>query len=178
MVKVIPLAIEESMSQTGSCILTLATEDGNTHIHIVVGSHEADGMQVAKKGIVSRRPRTHQLMKTVMDTYGLMIESVSIDRVVEGLFYATLHTSDGFNKQDIDSRATDAITLALLANAPIYVNETVIDECGVKALAPQESLNSRFNSLMKELRRCVMMEDYERAAEIQAQIEQLNKQPE
>lgn len=175
MIQVMPLHIENSPSHSGSCVLTLGTLDGTTHIPIVIGQHEARALLIAESDTRTQRPLTHNLMKTIMDTYGIHLEFVSLDRVVEGLFYATLHLSDGFNSREIDSRATDAITLAILFEVPIYTHPTILDECGIAAPAPKSD-EPTLESLTDELHRCEATEDYERAAEIQAQIDLLKNQ--
>ena len=114
------------------------------------------------------------LMMKVMEEYGLALKEVTIDRMSEGIFYATLHTTDGFNPKDIDSRTTDAVTLALLCDAPLYVADSVLDECGT-AVTPAQKVpeTPTIESLERELLRCEENEEYERTAEIQQQIERL-----
>ncbi len=97
---------------------------------------------------------------------------VTIDRVLDGVFYATLHITDGFNEKAIDSRTTDAITLALLTDAPIMVDDNVLEETSVAATEPP-SPTPTLEALEAELHRCEEDEDYERAAEIQQQIEKM-----
>ena len=111
-----------------------------------------------------------------MEAFGLSLKQVTIDRVVEGVFYATLHLTDGFNEKEIDSRTTDAVTLALHCGAPILMDEKVLEETGVrteKAGGRTEGAGEEVEELEKELRRCEEEENYERAAEIQKKIERL-----
>lgn len=181
MKQVYPVTIQSGMSQTGSYLLMLHEPQGRRQVPIVIGRSEAQCILLAlhpeENGKI-RRPMTHQLMIQMMNTYGLMLKQVTIDKVSEGVFYATLHISDGFNEHTLDSRTTDAITLALLTDTPIYADERVIEECGI-TLPPVEKSPRNENTLEKledELRRCEEAEDYERAAEIQAQIDKLLKQ--
>ena len=166
------------MSQSGSCILMLCEPEGGMQVPIFIGAQEAQCIVLAKEGVRTRRPMTHELMMKVMEEYGLTLKEVTIDRVSEGIFYATLHVSDGFNVKQFDSRSTDAITLALLCNCPIMMAEEVVEETGVKMKGSEsekwkvESENS-IEELEEELRRCEENEEYERAAEIQKRIESL-----
>lgn len=179
MKQVYPVTIQSGMSQSGSYLLMLHEPEGSRQIPIVIGRSEAQSILLAQNPEESskiKRPMTHQLMVQMMNTYGLTVKMVTIDRVVEGVFYATLHVSDGFNEHQLDSRTTDAVTLALLTGAPIFADERVIEETGVKV----ENENTRTRNekpnveeLEEELRRCEENEDYERAAEIQKQIEEL-----
>ena len=174
--QVIPLTIQNGLSQSGSYILMLAELDGNRQIPISIGSHEAQSIMLAGQPEKVRRPMTHQLMTAMMNEYGLSLRQVTIDRVEEGIFYATLHLTDGFNEKRFDSRPTDAITLALLTGAPILVNENVIEETGVVVNNEQRGAENRLEQLEAELQRCEETEDYERAAEIQKEIERIKGQ--
>lgn len=179
MKQVYPITIQGGMSQTGSFLLMLHEPEGQRQIPIVIGRNEAQNLLLALSPEESgkiRRPMTHQLMIQMMDTYGLTLKKVTIDRVAEGIFYSTLHVSDGFNDHGIDSRTSDAVTLALLTGAPIYADERVIEETGVRAESGERRVESgewSEEALEEELRRCEEDEDYERAAEIQKELERL-----
>ena len=174
MKQVYPISIEGGPSRTGSYILMLEEPESGRRIPIVIGEHEAHSILIAKGMVPTGRPMTHKLMVDMMDSYGISLSSASIDRVADGIFYATLHTTDGFNNKDIDSRTTDAVTLALLCGAPLYVAESVLEECGTAATPVQKVPEVQtIESLEQELLRCEENEDYERAAEIQERIEKL-----
>ena len=161
------------MSQSGSYILMLCEPESGIQVPIFIGAHEAQGILLAKEEIKTRRPMTHELMVKVMDEYGLTLKQVSIDRVSDGIFYATLHMTDGFNTRTFDSRSSDAITLALLSDCPILMDDNVIEETGVtmqNANQNPENPNT-IEQLEEQLRRCEEKEEYERAAEIQERIE-------
>lgn len=174
MKQVLPLAIEGGMSQSGSFVLMLCELDGDRQMPIVIGAAEAQAILLAKEAVETRRPLTHETMVHVMQQFGLTLKRVTIDRVVDGVFYATLHISDGFNTQQTDSRTTDAVTLALLSEAPIYVDDKVLEECSVRIEKTDEG-EPTVEELEAALRLCEETEDYERAAEIQAQIDNLKK---
>lgn len=161
------------MSQSESYILMLCEPESGIQVPIFIGAHEAQGILLAKEEVKTRRPMTHELMMHVMEEYGLGLKEVSIDRVCEGIFYATLHMTDGFNSRDFDSRASDAITLALLADCPIMMAENVIEETGVRMEGERSKVKGEnsIEELEAELRRCEEREEYERAAEIQKEIE-------
>ena len=176
------MSIQSGMSQSGSYLLMLHEPEGSRQIPIVIGRSEAQSIMLAQNPEESskiKRPMTHQLMVQMMSTYGLTVKKVTIDRVVEGVFYATLHVSDGFNEHQLDSRTTDAVTLALLMGAPIYADERVIEETGVRVEDDKREMRNEKSSLEEleeELRRCEENEDYEHAAEIQQEIEKRRKE--
>ena len=184
MKQVYPVTIESGMSQSGSCILMLSDPEGGRQVPIVIGRNEAQNILLALSPEESgkiRRPMTHQLMVEIMSVYGLSLKKVTIDRVVEGVFFATLHMTDGFNEKAIDSRTTDAVTLALLEDVPVYMDERVLEETGVKVTSEHvgtggsgvRTAESELDELEQELKRYEEEENYERAAEIQRKIEML-----
>ena len=157
MKRVFPMTIQSGMSQSDSYILMLCEPAEGTEIPIFIGAHEAQSILLAKETVKTRRPMTHELMVTVMEGYGLHLDHVSIDRVSEGIFYATLHTTDGFNPKQFDSRTSDAITLALLCDAPIMVADEVLEETGVRGtspLQPRSDSDKSLEELEEELRLC------------------------
>lgn len=172
--QVFPTAIQSGVSQSGSCVLVLSVEDGRIQVPIIIGSYEAQSILLAREGVRPRRPMTHELMASMMDAYGLTLRMVTIDRLVEGIFYSTLHVSDGFVERNIDSRTTDAVTLALLCGAPIMMDDKVLEEAGAQAepSEPEETMEQ----LEAELHRCEAEEEYERAELIQKKIDKLKGQ--
>ena len=178
MKQVFPLTIQSGMSQSGSYILMLCEPTSSMQIPIFIGAYEAQSILLAKESVETRRPMTHELMLHIMNDYELSIKEVTIDKVIDGIFYSTLHLTDGFNEKHFDSRASDAITLALLCNRPIMVADDVLEETGMKM--EESSFIDNGNNpqrdiarLEEELRLCEEREDYEQAAEIQKKIEQL-----
>lgn len=162
-------------SQSGNIMLALTEPQSGKYIPIIVGPNEANAIQRAANGVKARRPMTHDLLISIMQDCALQLQQVTIDRVHEGIFFATLHISDGVNLHTIDARTSDAVVLALQQDVPIMVNEQVLQEVGVSSPTPanhsQGIEKPTLEQLHDELRRCEETEDYERAAEIQKQID-------
>ena len=154
MKQVYPISIEGGMSRTGSYILMLEEPESGRRIPIVIGEHEANSILIAKGMVPTMRPTTHRLAVSIMEQYGISVTGASIDRMADGITYA--------------------VTIALLCGAPITVADSVLDECSTPA-SPSKPVAEvvTVESLERELRRCEEAEDYERAAEIQMQIEKL-----
>ena len=80
------------------------------------------------KGIPIKRPQTHDLLMSVIDSLGGKLESISISDLREHTFFAILNVRDASGKLiKIDSRPSDAIALGIASNVPIYVEEKVLD---------------------------------------------------
>jgi hypothetical protein len=98
---------------------------------IFIGPFETVAIQMALEGTAPERPLTHDLLKIAIERMGGTVERITIDDLWQGTFYAkiTVTQKDG-NTQDIDSRPSDAIALALRTRSPIYMAEDVIEVAG------------------------------------------------
>lgn len=110
-------------------IIELQEVDGDRKFPILIGLAEAEAIKRRFQGLSVKRPLTHELLGNVIEAFGGMLESVSINDLSEHTFYARLNirTSDGELLQ-IDSRPSDAIALGVASSVPIYVEEFVLDE--------------------------------------------------
>jgi bifunctional DNase/RNase len=95
---------------------------------IVIGLPEAQAIERRLKGITIKRPQTHDLLASVIETLGAKLLSITISDLAEHTFFATLdvRTPDG-KVLHIDSRPSDAIALGVANDVPIYVEEHVLN---------------------------------------------------
>jgi hypothetical protein len=159
-------------------VLMLYEPESRRKVPVMIGSHEAEMLLLELSGKQALRPMTHQLITSIMEQFALTLKLVRIERFEEGIFYATLDISDGFNIQHIDARASDAILLAMRQGADIEMAQNVLDDTGFtpKEKRPEEGNGNAFSSveeLEKQLCQCEENEDYERAAEIMEKIKRL-----
>lgn len=179
-IKVYPLQISQTMSEGSSYILILRADDPRKEVPILIGETEAQAIVMAVEGKQAKRPLTHNLLANLMEQYMLSLQQVTIDSFEEGIFYATLHVTDGFTEKKIDSRTSDAVALALLMGADIFIHPTVFGETCMEPGALIDNLphgrsadTATIEALEALLRECEENEDYERAQEISDQIEKL-----
>jgi bifunctional DNase/RNase len=80
------------------------------------------------KGVRPPRPLTHELLASVVDASGAVLDRVDVTELKEGTFYAVLRLTraDG-SAVDVDARPSDALALATALGKPIYVAEAVIE---------------------------------------------------
>lgn len=141
-VEVVGIRIELPANQP---ILVLKAVDRPRYLPIWIGSNESALIQMTQKGLVTARPLTHQLLIDVLDHYGAQIERVTVTGREEHTFYARIDTSDG---KRISARPSDAVLLALTADAPVYVAESVLDEDGIDAPEPDEEAVAQFREFL------------------------------
>lgn len=100
---------------------------------IWIGAQEATSILVALEGERPPRPLSHDLITTLFAAVGSRIDRVDITRIDDGTFYAELSIVTADGPQVIDARPSDAIALALRAEAPIFVADEVLDDAGIPA---------------------------------------------
>lgn len=194
--------ISYSQTQTGAYALILEEESGSRKLPIIIGSFEAQSIALAlEKDITPPRPLTHDLFVSLGEAYKIDVESVYIYKLEDGVFYSNIVfvNSDG-ERSEIDSRTSDAIALAVRFNASIFAYEHVVEKAGIhldimqeeedniqQALddidddinfIDEEDFSSDFSDwtkdeLEEEMKKAVMNEDYELAARLRDEIENL-----
>ncbi len=94
---------------------------------IYIGPIEASAIAAALDGKHDERPLTHSLANNLVQALGGSVSRVVIDRVEGATFFATVYVrcSNGMFTR-VDARPSDAIALAIRANAPLFVEEEVM----------------------------------------------------
>lgn len=95
---------------------------------IFIGGPEATAIAFALDGVVTPRPMTHDLLKDVIEDLHASALRILITDLSEGTFYAEIHLQAPDGEHQISSRPSDAIALAVRIGAPIFANESVVDE--------------------------------------------------
>ena len=107
----------------------LKEKDGDASLHIVIGPTEARAISLAHNGQKPARPLSYDLVCSLLEESGSRIQRVSITDLQDGIYYAEVQLKNADDSTTaLDSRPSDAIALALRANAPIFASETVLQE--------------------------------------------------
>ncbi len=122
------IGISSSNIQSSSFALILGIVSTKQRIPIIIGPAEAQAIAIEMEGMTPSRPLTHDLFKTSLKSFNIVLEEVLIYKFREGVFYSKILLSDGVQKIEVDSRTSDAIALAVRFQAPIYVDDLVIKE--------------------------------------------------
>jgi uncharacterized protein len=109
-------------------IVVLKDPDNKLNLPIWIGPLEAASMATELEGIRPARPMTHDLLRNLLGDLGASVEAVEITELRENTYYARIEvkTREGAAVQ-IDSRPSDAISIALRTKSPIYVAKTVLE---------------------------------------------------
>lgn len=94
---------------------------------IVIGLPEAQAIERRLKGIVPKRPQTHDLLANLISTLGGSLQSITITDLSEHTFFATLDIARNGEVIHVDSRPSDAIAIGIANDVPIYCEERVLE---------------------------------------------------
>ena len=112
---------------TNMPIVILRDQDGQRVLPIWVGIFEANAIALQMENIPTPRPMTHDLLRNVIQDLRATVEKIVVCDLQENTFYALIYLTVNGDTVAIDARPSDAIALALRARAPIFVEESVID---------------------------------------------------
>jgi hypothetical protein len=115
-------------------VIELREVDGERTFPIVIGLPEAQAIERRLRGIEIKRPQTHDLLASVIEHLGGVLESITINDLSEHTFFARLNirAADG-ETIEVDSRPSDAIALGIAQSVPIYVAEHVLESAQSEA---------------------------------------------
>ena len=187
------LGLSASPSAGGAYALLLKEIYGVRRLPIIIGSFEAQSIALEMEGIKPPRPLTHDLLKNVIENLGGNVTEIIIDELRDNTFFAKVKLEISSMTNDIDSRPSDAIALAVRTGAPLFVSEDVMkvaafipnsedsDEQIQKMFeeeddeAPSQSdlSETKLANLQNSLREAIEKEDYERAAKLRDEINKL-----
>jgi bifunctional DNase/RNase len=107
-------------------IVILRDDDSRYLLPIWIGVFEANAIALRVEQIETPRPMTHDLLKAALTEVGVEVEKVLISDLQENTFYALIYLRHNGEQLTLDSRPSDAIALALRAEAPIFVLPKVL----------------------------------------------------
>ncbi len=116
-------------------IIILKSEQTDQAVPIWIGLLEATSIASALQNVKFDRPMTHDLFKNFSDKINISVTRVEVCDLKDSTFFARIFFETGESSFDMDARPSDAIALALRFNAPIFVDDKVIE----KSAASQEA---------------------------------------
>ena len=183
------IGLSTSPSSGGAYALVLGEIEGNRRLPIIIGAFEAQAIALELEKIQPPRPMTHDLLRDMFEAVGAEVIDVVIDELREGTFFAKIRYVHEGDEDQLDARPSDAVALAVRVDAPIYVAPDVLEEAGISAdeegvssMARAEPTEeraapmSRLEKMEAKLNEAIQEEDYEKAAKLRDQIEQLRSE--
>ena len=113
-------------------IVLLKTADGNKFLPIWIGHPEAAAILMKLQGATPPRPMTHDLVNDILGELDARVLRITVTELRDNTFYAQITVQRDGTEVEIDSRPSDAIALAIRAEAPIYAADDVIEESAIE----------------------------------------------
>jgi uncharacterized protein len=108
-----------------SHIVFLDEVDGDRRLPIWIGPGEATALAVILEDVALPRPLAYQFTASLLKAAGAQLREVRIVELTDDTFFAQAVLTDGTS---IDARPSDALPLAIVMGAPIYVTTAVLDQ--------------------------------------------------
>jgi bifunctional DNase/RNase len=120
-------------------VVILKEVNGDRYLPILIGTYEANAIDMGLKNIPFPRPMTHDLLYHILEKLDRVVEYIHITHIEDSTFYSNIVIYNEGEKIIIDARPSDAIALALRTKSPILVNEEILIQAGIplKALKPE-----------------------------------------
>ena len=136
---------------TNMPIVILKDDSDSRVLPIWVGIFEANAIALKVEDIETPRPMTHDLLQSLLRTFDATVDKIVVSDLRENTYFALIHLRIGEAIHTVDARPSDALALALRAGAPIFVEETVLDQAKTmesnRDLSDSERLKKWFENL-------------------------------
>ena len=114
-------------TNTDTKILVLSRQDGQSDTFpIWIGAAEGHAIKLALDTTLTPRPMSHDLIKSIAEHLNVHVRRIVIGDVKNSTYYATVYLENNGVERTVHARPSDAISLALRTNAPLYITEDVL----------------------------------------------------
>lgn len=119
----VPMRVADVRDSGDLHVVLLEERDGARRLPIWIGAPEATTLAARLHDVEAPRPGTYRFAADLLAAAGSGLEEVRIVRLADTVFYAEARLRGG---SVVDARPSDALNLALVAGAPILVDEGVL----------------------------------------------------
>ena len=120
----------------GHAVLLVDAEQRRA-VPIFIGGTEGHSIELRLTGGKPPRPLTHDLFDSALTELGARVHSARVVKLEDGVYFGVLVLATQGRQRELDSRASDAVAMALGAGAPIFLATRVLEQAGI----PLDSLN-------------------------------------
>jgi hypothetical protein len=133
-------------------IVILEHSESQVFLPIWIGVFEANAIALRIEQVETPRPMTHDLFHNTLENLGAAIQKIVISDLRDNTFFAMIHLQRNGDIVKVDARPSDAIALALRAEAPIFVTRPVLEKAKAVDLASQISDEEKLRRWLEEVR--------------------------
>jgi bifunctional DNase/RNase len=143
-VKVSGLAFDPRVK---SHVVVLKEVEGDRVLPIWIGANEAQAIARELAGQRFQRPLTHDLVATLIEGLKARVTRVVIADLRDNTFFANLIVERAPEVLSVDARPSDSIAIALRCQAPIFVDDRLLEH----QTQPEKSEAERAEELRRYL---------------------------
>lgn len=137
---------------SGTHVLLLRDAEESRYLPIPIGPNEASAIAYHLQGVAPERPLTHDTALSLIRALGARLREVRITEVREETFRARMvMVAPGGEEAELDARPSDAVALALRADAPIFISAELLSIEGIVPEAAEEERLSLFRDFVNSL---------------------------
>ena len=126
------LGLTTSQTQTGAYALLMTEVNGNRRLPIIIGAIEAQAIVIFLEQMNPPRPLTHDLFHQSLERFEIKLEEVQIYRLEDGIYYSKIVYRRDQQVEEVESRTSDAIALALRFSSPIYIDQEIMNRASIE----------------------------------------------
>ncbi len=143
--------MKQQAKQTLLVLILTSKEKPNRHLPIFIGFNEGSAICLARKGISTPRPLTHDLIVTLLKAVNATVQKVIVTDLRENTFFGRIILECNGKIKEIDSRPSDAIAIAVRLKAPIFVVKK-IEKKDVWIKGEKDELNEPIQKLRDKVK--------------------------
>jgi len=136
---------------TGVPIVILRNADNQRVLPIWVGPVEANAIALQIENVSPPRPMTHDLLKNLLIEFDARVQRVLITALKGNTFYAYLDIDRQGTRILVDARPSDALAVALRARAPVFVDDSVLDQASSVEVSNEQADRERLQKWLESL---------------------------
>lgn len=112
-------------------VVILKEQSEERYLPIWIGPAETNAIAIKLQGVEVPRPLSHDLLCSVICALAATVNCVVVSELESDTFYAKIIFTVKDGQVAVDSRPSDALALAVRVQAPVYVEEAVLDQAGI-----------------------------------------------
>ena len=136
---------------TNQPIVLLREREGERYLPIWIGAAEAAAIALSLQGVVTPRPMTHDLMKTMLEDLAVQVRRIVVTELRESTFFATIEMERETATFEVSSRPSDAIALAVRMAVPIFASEEVLEEASILIPGEEDEEVEKFREFLDNI---------------------------
>ncbi len=131
---VVPMRVSKAVwvhdGEANAHFMVLEELDGDRHLVIPICQAQAFDLAASLQGWQMGRPLTYQFTAALVHGLDGRVVEVTLDRIVKEVAYAATVKVEGPQRTAlVDARASDALNLAVLTDAPVFAAPDVLTYC-------------------------------------------------